>query len=155
MTDTPTLKPFPRPLVWFLTLLKYAVGIILWFMVLGALATYGRINVWSWVDGLWMQPLHDGLVRNAIGAVAYRAEHGYGDYGWGPKYIYSLEYQLPDDKSPGGARKEIRSLTSMVDVASWHEAASVGPNVTLYLDAKYKYAVRTTSNGTDISVADK
>ncbi len=163
MTPGAPLAPGRTPLLLALagTLLKYALGVVAWLVVLGALALYGRVNVWSWVDGLWMRELHDGLVRNAIGEVAYRAEQGYGDYGTGPKYLYTAEYQLPGAASgaessvAASANKEIRSLTSLVDVATWHEAGSDGANFTLYLDARHKYAVRTTSDGTDMSAADR
>lgn len=148
------------PNIWLVRLavfFRYAFGVICWVVVLDLLAVFGGFNIWSAVDGLWMHKLHDGLVRNAIGDIAYRAEGGYGEHGVGARYIYSVSFQ-PHDKK---ARKEVRSLTSLVDVKSWHfvgasgVAASASGVSATYLDAKHRYTVLTNPDGADISAEDK
>lgn len=141
------------PNIWLLRLaafFRYAFGVICWLVVLDVLAVFGGINVWSFVDGLWMHKLHDGLVRNAIGNIAYRAEGGYGDFGAGARYIYSVAYQ------PQGAKAHtvIKSLNSLVDLNSWHYVAESGIDAT-YQDVKHVYTVRTTSDGTEITAGDR
>ena len=127
--------------------LKYGAGVLVWLIVLNAVAMHTRFNVWSLVDGLWMRDLHDGLVRNMIGEIAFRAETGYGDFGSGTKYIYIVQYR-PDSEGKGG---EWKALTSLVDIPTWHK---VGPEgvITTFRDARHEYEVRSISDGTDILV---
>lgn len=130
--------------------LKYAAGMLAWLVVLNMLAMHTRFNIWSRVDSLWMRDLHDGLVRNMTGEVAFRAEYGYGDFGSGAKYIYLVRYR-PDSEGKGG---EWKSLTSLVDTATWRE---VGPEaaITTFRDARHEYEVRSISDGTDVLVDRK
>jgi hypothetical protein len=104
-------------------------------------------NVRSFIDGLWITELQDGLVKNVIGEVAYRASYGYGDYGCGDKYIYSVLYHAGSADDNG----EVRSLSSLVDVPTWRAAEEDGI-FAYYLDSKHKYRMRQISDGTDISV---
>lgn len=136
---------------WAVTSLKYAFGVLCWMVLLGLLMQWDVFNAGSFVDGLWVKNLHDNLVQNVIGEVAYRATSGYGDYGSGPKYIYLIEYHA----SRKGAKEEVRSLGSLVDVATWKWVRSEGSTHEIYMDAKHKYIVRTISDGADISVVDR
>ncbi len=127
--------------------LKYGVGVLVWLIAFNVLAMHSRLNIWSLVDSLWMRDLHDGLVRNITGEVAFRAEYGYGDFGSGTKYIYLVRYR-PDSEGKGG---EWRSLTSLVDTNTWREVAPEGV-ITTFRDARHEYEVRSISDGTDILV---
>ena len=164
MEESPAVSPDPAsddaPNIWLVRLaafFRYAFGVICWVVVLDVLAVFGGFNVWSAVDGLWMHKLHDGLVRNAIGDIAFRAENGYGEHGAGARYIYSVSYQ-PHGKK---ARREVRSLTSLVDVKSWHFASASGVTTSAsgvsatYLDEKHRYTVLTNSDGADITAGDR
>lgn len=130
--------------------LKYGTGVLFWLILLGVISARTRLNVWSMVDGLWMRPLHDGLVRNVIGELAYRAESGYGDYGSGVRYIYFAQYRADSE----GKNGELRPLSYLIDTATWHEVGQEGV-VTTFRDARYEYRVRTISDGTDIFVVAK
>jgi hypothetical protein len=127
--------------------LKYGAGVLAWLIAFGVLATHTRVNVWSLVDGLWMRDLHDGLVRNMTGELAFGAGYGYGDFASGTKYIYFASYR-PDSSGEGG---ELRTLSSLVDVATWHQT-SAGGVITTFRDARHEYEVRSISDGTDILV---
>lgn len=137
-------------LVRLATFFKYALGVLLWAVLLDVLSVFGGFNAWSFVDGLGMRKLNDQLVQNTIGDVAYRAAGGYGDHGSGPRYIYMVSYQ-PHGKP---ARRQVRSLTSLVDVKSWHFVSASGIDAT-YQDVKHSYIVRSASDGTDIDAEDK
>jgi hypothetical protein len=131
--------------------LKYIFGVLCWAALFAYLQFQCLFNVGSFVDSLWMKDLHDGLVENLIGAVAYRAGYGYGDYGCGDKYIYSVQYH------PGGTdgEGEIRSLSSLVDVATWREIEDSASITFTFLDSKHKYVLRYISDGADISAVDR
>ena len=136
-----------RVIRWVGTSIKYGLGVLCWWVLFAYLQIQCIFNVGSFVDGLWMKDLHDGLVKNVIGEVAYRASRGYGDVGCGDKYIYSaLYYPGPEDVDG-----EIRSLSSLVDVTTWRPAEQDGIFV-YFLDSKHKYRLRHISDGADISV---
>ncbi len=139
-----------RVIRWIGTSLRYVLGVLCWAAVFAYLQIQCLFNVGSFVDSLWMKDLHDGLVENVIGEVAYRAGGGYGDYGCGVKYIYSVQYH-PNRMDIEG---DIRSLSSLVDVATWRMVGSENNTVT-FLDAKHKYVLRSISDGVDISVVDR
>ncbi len=130
--------------------LLYASGVLGWVALFAFLQMQCFFNVGSFVDSLWMKDLHNGLVKNLIGKVAYRAAGGYGDYGCGDKYIYSALYH------PGSAdaAEEIRSLSSLVDAPTWKDAGRDGI-FTYYVDAYHWYRMRWISDGVDISVTDR
>jgi hypothetical protein len=130
--------------------LKYGAGMLTWLIVLNVLAMHTRLNVWSLMDGMWMRDLHDGLVRNMAGDLAFRADYGYGDFGSGAKYIYLVGYR-PDSEGKGG---KSMTLTSLVDTATWHQAGRDGI-ITVFRDARHEYRVRSISDGTDILVDTK
>lgn len=140
-----------RTLRWVVTTLKYIAGMVCWFVIFGVLQHFCFFNLGSLIDSLWMKDLHDNLVQNVIGEVAYRANNGYGDFGCGDKYIYSALYH------PRGAdtKGEFRSLTSLVDVASWREAEAAAPITFTFLDSKHQYVIRYISDGADISAVDR
>jgi hypothetical protein len=135
---------------WVSTSIKYGLGVLCWWALFVFLQVQGVFNVGSFVDSLWMKDLHDGLVQNVIGEVAYRAGFGYGDYGSGDKYIYSVLYH-PESTDVEG---EVRSLSSLVDVPTWRFAEEEGI-FAYYLDSRHKYRVRWISDGADISVEDR
>jgi hypothetical protein len=139
-----------RVIRWIGTSLKYVLGVLCWVAVFAYLQIQCLFNVGSFVDGLWMKELHDGLVENVIGEVAYRAGDGYGDYGCGAKYIYSVQYRQGRIDGEG----VIRSLSSLVDVATWRMIGSESITAT-FLDAKHKYVLRSISDGVDISAGDR
>jgi len=136
---------------WAGTLLKYIAGMACWLIIFGFLQHMCLFNVGSFVDGLWMKDLHDGLVQNVIGEIAYRARNGYGDNGCGDKYIYSALYHLRGSNTEG----EVKSLTSLVDVATWREVEDVSSINFTFLDSKHQYVIRYISDGADISAEDK
>lgn len=140
-----------RVLRWVGTILKYGAGVSGWLVLFGVLQHTCLFNVGSFVDSLWMKDLHDGLVRNVIGEVAYRAGYGYGDFGCGDKYIYSALYHPGNTDSKG----EFRSLTSLVDVATWREAEDSSSITFTFLDSKHTYVLRYISDGAEISVKDR
>jgi len=135
---------------WTITILKYAAGVLGWMLLLSFLTLRGVFNSNSFVDGLWMNDLHDELVRNVTGEVALRAPYGYGDFGSGARYIYWAEYHHRGKDAAAGPR----TLTSLVDVASWKWVRTDGITE-IYADARYRYLVRTTSDGTDILAEDR
>jgi hypothetical protein len=140
-----------RAVRWIGTILKYIAGMLCWIIVFGILQHQCLFNVGSFVDGLWMKDLHDGLVKTMIGDVAYRASYGYGDYGCGDKYIYSALYR-PGSTDTGG---EVRSLTSLVDVVTWREIEDSASITSTFLDSKHKYVLRYISDGADISAVNR
>lgn len=140
-----------RVLRWFGTILKYGAGVLCWLIVFGVMQHLCLFNVGSFVDSLWMKDLHDGLVQNVIGEVAYRAGYGYGDYGCGDKYIYSALYHPGSTDTAG----EVTSLTSLVDVTTWREIEDSASITFTFLDSKHKYVLRYISDGADISVEDR
>ncbi len=135
---------------WLGTGLKYAAGVLGWGIVFAFLQMQCIFSEGSFVDGLWMKGLHHGLVKNLVGQVAYRARGGYGDFGCGDKYIYWALYH------PGRAEAEgeIRSLSSLVDTATWRDAGVDGI-FSYYVDSRHKYRMRWISDGVDISAADR
>ncbi len=140
-----------RALRWIVTTLKYIAGMICWFIIFGVLQHFCIFNLGPFVDSLWMKGLHDDLVQNVIGEVAYRASNGYGDFGCGDKYIYSALYP------PRGAdtQGEFRSLTSLVDVATWREVEGASSITFTFQDSKHQYILRYISDGADISAVDR
>ena len=136
---------------WVGTTLKYVAGMLCWIIVFAYLQTQCLFNVGSFVDSLWMEDLHDGLVENVIGKVAYRADYGYGDYGCGAKYIYSVRYNPSRMDFEG----DFRSLSSLVDVATWREVDDSAFITTTFLDSRHKYVLRRISDGADISAVDR
>ena len=139
-----------RVIRWVGTSLKYGLGVLCWWALFVYLQVQCVLNVGSFIDSLWMKDLQDGLVENVIGEVAYRASYGYGDYGCGDKYIYSVLYYPGSTDAEG----EVRSLSSLVDVPTWRMAEEDGI-FAYYIDSKHKYRVRQISDGADISVEDR
>lgn len=135
---------------WIGTSIKYGAGVLCWWALFAYLQVQCVFNVGSFVDSLWMKDLHDGLVRNLTGEIAYRAGYGYGDYGCGDKYIYTVLYHPGSTDAEG----EVRSLSSLVDVPTWKAAEEDGI-FTYYFDSKHKYSLRRISDGADISVEDR
>ena len=135
---------------WLGTGLKYVLGVLCWAAVFAYLQFQCFFNVGSFVDSLWIKELHDGLVENLTGEIAYLASDGYGAFGCGARYIYSVKY------SPRGndVESDIRSLSSLVDVTTWRMVRSEGI-ITTFLDSRRKYAVRSISDGVDISAMDR
>lgn len=140
-----------RAVRWVGTILKYITGMSCWLIVFGILQHLCLFNVGSFVDSLWIKDLHDGLVQNVIGEVAYRASYGYGDYGCGDKYIYSVLYHPESTDTEG----KVRSLSSLVDVATWREAEGSSSITFTFLDSKHEYVLRYISDGADISAVDR
>jgi hypothetical protein len=138
-----------RVTTWVGTCLIYGFGVLSWWTLFGYLHFQCLFNVIPFVDGLWTKDLHDGLVKNMIGEIAFRANNGYGDYGCGDKYIYRVTYPRRPDN--GG---EKRSLSSLVDVATWRYVGSENVIAT-YVDSKHRYFVRSISDGVDISAEDR
>jgi hypothetical protein len=141
-----------RALVLFGTLLKYIAGIAIWLIVFTVLQISCVFNMGSFVDGLWMESLHDGLVKNMIGNVAFRVSDGYGDYGCGDKYIYFVAYR----HSKEDTKEEFRSLSSLIDVTTWREVEDTDESsiTTIFRDSKYEYVLHLTSDGADMSAVD-
>ncbi len=139
-----------RVVTWVGASIKYGLGVLCWWALFMYLHVQCVFNVGSFVDSLWVKDLQHGLVVNVIGEVAYRASYGYGDYGCGDKYIYTVLYH------PGstGAAGEVRSVSSLVDVPTWRMVKEDGI-FTYYLDSKHKYRVRHISDGADISAEDR
>jgi hypothetical protein len=137
-------------LSWIGVVSKYAVGVLAWLVVFVILKMQCVFNVDSYTDGLWQKELHDGLVENLIGNIAYRAEDGYGDFGCGDKYIYTVLYKSGKQGDEG----KYKSLTSLVDVQSWKINSQQGI-FTYFIDSKHKYTLRYISDGTDITAVDK
>lgn len=135
---------------WIGTISKYALGVLAWQVVFVVLQVYCIFNVGSFVDSLWIKELHDGLVQNLAGKIAFRAEDGYGDFGCGDKYIYTVLYKsgVQDDEG------KYRSLSSLVDVQTWKIDNQEG-NFVNFLDSKHKYTLRIISDGTDITAVNK
>lgn len=63
-----------------------------------------------------------------------------------PSTFYSVHYH-PRGRDVAG---EIRSLSSLADVATWRKVAA-GSNTVSYLDSKHKYLMRCISDGANIS----
>lgn len=132
---------------WIGKSIKYGSGVLCWCALFTYLQVQCIFNVGSFVDSLWMQDLQNGLAKNVLGEVACRARYGYGDYGCGDKYIYSVLYRARSTDAEG----EVRSLSSLVDVSTWRMAEEDGIFI-YYLDSKNKYRLRQSSDGADISV---
>ncbi len=139
---------------WVGTILKHVLGVLCWFAVFAFLQFECLFNVGSAVDGLWVKDLHDDLVENLIGEVAYRAERGHGDSGCGARYIYSVRYHPNREDSPLSVGGELRSLTSLVDLATWRFVGQESAIAT-YVDSKHEYSVRTISDGTEVWAVDR
>ena len=122
-----------------------------WAAIFAYLQFQCLFNVGSFVDGLWMKDLHDGLARNLIGEVAYRAGNGYGDYGCGDRYLYSVHYSPPGTD----AGETVRSLDSLVDIATWREVEDSVSITATFLDAKHKYVLYMTSDPAYIRAVDR
>lgn len=135
---------------WIGTISKYALGVLMWQVVFAILQIQCIFNVGSFIDGLWQKDLHDGLVQNLIGKIAYRAVDGYGDFGCGDKYIYTVLYKSGNQDEEG----KYKSLTSLVDVQTWKIDSQDGI-LTYFIDSKHKYILRYISDGTDITAVVK
>lgn len=135
-----------RILRWLGTVLKYAAGVLCWLLVFGLLAQYCIFDVYSRVDRLWVKDLHGGLVRNLIGEVALHVGAG----GCDDHYIYTLRYHPTRLEIEG----EHRSLSSLVDVATWKETGADSITVT-YLDKKHRYVLYSISDGTFLKAVDR
>lgn len=136
---------------WIAALLKYAAGILCWAGIFAYLQVQCIFNVGSFVDGLWMRDLHDDLVQNLIGKVAFRASGGYGDYGCGDRYIYTAHYGAGDTDSGS----DTRTLTSLVDVATWREVDDPVSITATFLDSKHTYVLYMTSDPAYILAVDR
>jgi hypothetical protein len=129
------------------TILKYMAGVLVWLLVFGLLRYYCVFDVYSVINGLWMKELHDGLVENAIGDIAYHTE---GGECFADKYIYWARYN-PSEMDLEG---KPRSLTSLVDVATWHYEGRESITFT-YQDAKHLYDIHYISDGNFILATDR
>ena len=123
---------------WVGTMLKYGTGVLCWLIVFGVLQNQCVFDITSVVDRLWGKNLHDDLVENVVGEIALHVQAGRCV----DAYLYTVRYH-PSRMDLEG---EIRSLTSLVDVATWKEVEADSISVT-YLDSKHKYKLYTTSDG--------
>lgn len=132
-------------------LLAYGAGILCWYVIFGFLKLNCIYNVQFNVDSLWVTKIHEGLVKNVIGDVAYRSSPADGGRQCDDAILYVVRYypNIGDDENV-----ESRSLSSMVDAQSWRKIESDSTTVT-YIDIKHKYVLHRNSDGAHISVYDK
>lgn len=141
---------------WVVSILKYSAGALCWLIVFGLLRHQCIFDMSSVIDGLWVKELHGGLVENAIGEIAFHAGGGNCGAG-GDEYIYNARYYLDEYGD-----SEIRSLTSLVDVATWEEVEednAVESNVHspyfYFIDSRHRYTLHYTSDEIFVSAEDR
>ncbi len=117
-----------------------------WLIVFGVLQYQCIFDITSPIDSLWLKNLHDDLVENVIGKIALHVQAGRCV----DRYLYTVRYH-PSRMDIEG---EIRSLTSLVDVATWREIESGSISVT-YLDSKHRYELYITSDGEYIKAVNR
>ncbi len=141
---------------WIVIILKYAVGVLCWLIIFGQLRHQCVFDISSVIDGLWVKELHSGLVENAIGEIAFHA--GGGNCGAeGEEYIYNAQYYLDEY-----GNTEIRSLTSLIDVATWKEVeeeeeieSNVHSPYFHFIDSRHRYTLHYTSDEIFISAEER
>lgn len=141
---------------WVISILKYAVGVLCWLIVFGLLRHYCIFDMSSVIDGLWVKELHGSLVENAIDEIAFHA--GGGNCGAdGEEYIYNALYYLDEY-----GNSEVRSLTSLVDVATWKEIeedqegeSNVHSPYFYFIDSRHRYTLHYTSDEIFISAEER
>ncbi|VAW68252.1 hypothetical protein MNBD_GAMMA09-1764 [hydrothermal vent metagenome] len=126
--------------------LFYVFGGACWFILLGILQARCIVNIPLYIDSLWVKPIGEGLVKNVIGATAFRVE----GYGCEDQLIFVAQYY------PNGmdGKTQIKSLASIVDVESWKKIESDTISTT-YIDNSYKYVLFQTSDGVHMKVFQK
>jgi hypothetical protein len=136
-----------RSVRWAGTILKYGAGVLCWLIIFGFLQHVCIFDISSVVDRLWMKDLHDDLVENVIGEIAFHVQAGRCVDG----YIYAARYH-PSRMDIDG---ESRSLTSLVDVATWREIGDPASITSTYLDSKHKYVLYTIEGDEYIRVVNR
>ena len=126
--------------------LLYTAGSITWIILFFLLKLWCILDIPLLVDGLWTTRINDQLVKNLTNSIAFRTQIMKCD----DKYIFTAKY-YPDDVS---GNFEAKSLTSIVDIASWMEIESDNISTT-YADIRHKYIVYNTSDGIYMRVFDK
>lgn len=136
-----------RVIGWVGTILKYGAGIICWLIFFGYLHYQCIFDLTSYVDRLWVKNLHDDLVENVIGEIALHVQAGRCV----DTHIYTVRYH-PSRMDIEG---EIRSLTSLVDVATWREDEDPNTITATFVDSKHRYVLFTTSDGEYIKAVNR
>lgn len=132
---------------WIGTFLKYMAGVLCWLLVFGLLAYNCVFDIYDVIDGLWMNELHDGLVKNVIGDIAFNAQ---GGECIADKYIYWARYNPSESDLEG----KPRSLTSLVDVTTWKYVGRESSTF-IYQDMKRTYEIHYISDENFILAADR
>jgi hypothetical protein len=117
---------------------KLTASVLFWFVFLGVLKTTNIIDVYSAIDGFWLQDVRGDFVKNLAGDIAFRV----GENSRGAKYIYTVAYN-PNQMDLHG---EPRSLTSLVDIPTWKQI-EFDYTTTTFTDAHNKYILYQNSDG--------
>jgi len=130
-----------------LKIVKYAAGVCCWLIIFAVLQQQCVFDIHSVVDRLWVKTLNDNLVKNIIGEIAFHVQAGRCV----EKYIYMVRY----DPGRTDREREVRTLTSLVDVATWTELREDSSVTSTYIDAKYRYTLYVTSDEEYIRVVHR
>ena len=125
--------------------LLYAAGSLSWIVIFALLRVYCIVDLYLLTDGLWTTKIHSEFVENLTHSIAFHANN----FDCDNTYIFTVRY-YPDEASEDF---EMKSLTSMVDIASWKELESDSIS-TSYIDNKYRYVLYNTSDGIYMSAFD-
>lgn len=136
-----------RVIRWVGTILKYGAGLLCWLIVFGLLRYQCVFDITSVVDRLWVKDLHDDLVENVTGEIALHVQAGRCV----DTYLYTARYHPSRTDTEG----EIRSLTSLVDVATWREVEDSATITATFVDSKHRYVLFTTSDGECIKAVNR
>lgn len=136
-----------RVVKWVAKSLKYGVGVLCWLIVFGFLQRLCVFDISSVVGRLWVKDLHDGLVQNVIGEVAYHVQAGRCV----DRYLYTARYHPTRTDIEG----EGRSLTSLVDAATWREIEDSASITSTFVDSKHRYVLYTISDDEYIRVVNR
>ena len=112
-------------------------------LLLGVLRSFCILNVPFYMDNLWVKPIGEGLVKNLIGAIAFRME----GCGCDDKLIFVAPYH----SSSGDDQVEMKSLSAVVDIATWRKIESDTISTT-YIDKTNKYVLFQNSDGVNLKV---
>lgn len=124
----------------------YIVGGICWFVLLGILQSTCILNMSLHIDALWVKPVGDNLVKNLIGATAFRVE----GYGCEDKLIFVAPYYANGMND----KPQIKSLAKLIDLKTWKKLESDTVSTT-YIDNLHSYVLFQNSDGVNMKIYKK
>jgi hypothetical protein len=136
-----------RVLRWIGTILKYGAGMLCWLIVFGLLKSQCVFDISLVVNRLWIKNLHDDLVKNVIGEIAFHVQAGRCV----DTYLYLAQFHPSRIDIEG----EYRTLTSLIDVATWREVEDAASITSTFVDSKHRYVLFTISDDEYIKAVNR